>query len=148
MEVTASDTASLNKRLIREFVETWNQGDLRALSDFWSPELVHHARFCNHGRDDVLGITAAFMGAFPDLLFAIEDLVAEGEKVVVRLTVRGTHQDTFLGIPATGREVTCSLIQIVRIKNGKIVEHWGLTDELLLMEQIGLVPTEYLVAMS
>lgn len=136
-----------NKALIRSFIDTWNRGDLKGLAAFWAPSVIHHARFQSHGLEGILATNEAFMAAFPDLRFRIDDMVAEGDRVVTRLTCTATHEGSFLGIEPTGREVSCGMIQIARIADGKIVEHWGLTDELYLLEQVGMVPSEALTAM-
>jgi steroid delta-isomerase-like uncharacterized protein len=75
--------------------------------------------------------------SFPDLTITIEDLIAEGDKVVTRLTARGTHQGTFRGIAPTGRVVSWTGIRIFRIAEGKIVEHWANWDDLSLLQQLG-----------
>jgi steroid delta-isomerase-like uncharacterized protein len=82
----------------------------------------------------------ALRNAFPDLRLTIDDLIAQGEKVVFRLTVHGTHQGTFMGIPPTGKNVSISAIDIVRFVDDQIVEHWGLMDSLGLMQQLGVMP--------
>jgi C-1 hydroxylase len=137
-----------NKAIIRRFIDTWNSGDLEALSDFFAPDVVHHARSQKHGRESIKQINRAFHQAFPDLRYTIEDMVAEGDIVVTRLTARATHAGRFLDAAPTSRTIECALIEIARLRNGEIVEHWGLADELHLMEQVGLVPTGLLAAMS
>ena len=77
--------------------------------------------------------------AFPDLHLTIEDMIAEGDKVAMRSSWNGTHQGEFMGIPATGRRVTVSQIDISRIADGRMVEHWGQLDALGLMQQLGVV---------
>ncbi len=78
--------------------------------------------------------------AFPDLQIAVEDLIAEGDKVVARAMFRGTHSADFQGIPATGKQVSMQVIDILRIENGKIVERWGLSDQMGMMQQLGVMP--------
>ena len=75
--------------------------------------------------------------AFPDWHTTIEDLIAEGDKVVVRMMQRGTHQGTFFGLAATGKQVTVAGIAIFRLRNGQIVEEWLITDQLGAMQQLG-----------
>ena len=75
--------------------------------------------------------------AFPNWHTTIEDLIAEGDKVVVRMTQRGTHQGTFFGLAATGKQVTVAGIAIFRLRDGQIVEEWLLTDQLNAMQQLG-----------
>ena len=81
-----------------------------------------------------------FRAAFPDLQATIEDLIAEGHKVAVRGTLRGTHPGELLGIPPTGAQVTVPLIDINRIEAGKLVERWGEADMLGLLHQLGVIP--------
>jgi C-1 hydroxylase len=88
------------------------------------------------------------MKAFPDLNFRIDNLVAERDLVSTRMTARATHQAEFMGVPASGKEITCSVMGLIRISNGKIIEHWNVMDELHLLQQIGLIPDEYLAALA
>ena len=78
--------------------------------------------------------------AFPDLHYTVENVLAEGELAAGHVTVRGTHQGEFLGIAPTGREVTWSETHVGRYENGKLVEHWGNSDDLGIMQQLGAVP--------
>jgi predicted ester cyclase len=78
--------------------------------------------------------------AFPDLHFTIEDQIAEGDKVVNRVTARGTHLGDFRGIPPTGKQVTVAGITIDRIAGGKLVESWTSWDFLGILQQLGVVP--------
>lgn len=141
-------SAASNKELIRKYVETWNRGDLDELCQFWGPEMIHHTRGNDHGFEAVKNIVGGFMQAFPDLNFRIDDIVAEGDRVVTRMTARATHLGDYMGLPRTGKKINCAVLGIARLENGKIVEHWGVTDELAMMQQIGLLPDEYLVAMT
>jgi steroid delta-isomerase-like uncharacterized protein len=137
-----------NKDLVRRYIETWNRGDLEGMAEFWAPNMIHHTRSGSHGFREVVEIVAGFMEAFPDLQFEIEDLVAEGDRVASRMTAYGTHSGDYMGVPATGERVSCTVLGVARIEDGKLVEHWGVTDELHLMQQIGLVPDAYLAAMA
>jgi len=137
-----------NRDLIRRYIETWNGGDLDALTAFWSDDLVHHTRDRAHDRTAARAIVAGFMQGFPDLRFEILDIVAEGDRVATRLRAAATHRRDYMGVPATGRRIECELMAITRVVDGRIVEHWGITDELRLMQQIGLLPEEYLAAMA
>lgn len=84
---------------------------------------------------------APFTTAFPDVQTTIDDLIAEGDQVVARLTTRGTHRGAFQGLPATGRQVAFTSIAIWRIVSDRIVEHWIILDALGLLQQLGAVPT-------
>lgn len=78
--------------------------------------------------------------AFPDFHDTVEDLIAENDKVVLRVTCTGTHKGEFMGVPPTGKQVTVSAIAIYRFAGGKAVEHWNVTDRLSLMQQLGVIP--------
>jgi steroid delta-isomerase-like uncharacterized protein len=93
------------------------------------------------GRDGVKQYFDSIYEAFPDICFQIEDQIGEGDRVVTRWVAHGTHQGAFLGVPATGREVRLSGIDIDCIAGGKVVECWTNVDELGLMQQLGAVPT-------
>ena len=80
-----------------------------------------------------------FRQAFPDSYFTVEDMIAEGEKVATRKTFHGTHQGEFMGIPPTGQQVSMGLIDIVRIADGRVVEHWSMGDNLGMMQQLGVI---------
>lgn len=73
--------------------------------------------------------------------YTVEDMIAEGDKVAARATASGTHQGDFLGIPPTGKHATWSEIHIGRVVDGKFVEHWANSDQLGLLQQLGVVPT-------
>lgn len=137
-----------NKSLIRSYVETWNRGDLQKLSEYWSPNMVHHTRTKSHDLEEVKNIVGSFMNAFPDLRWRIDDIVAEGDRVVTRMTAQATNTGSYMGLPATGKKITCAVMGIARVDEGKIAEHWGVTDELAMMAQLGLLPEEFLAAMA
>jgi predicted ester cyclase len=80
------------------------------------------------------------LAGFPDLHVTIEDMIAEGDKVVTSFTTHGTQQGALGGIPPTGKQVAVSTIEITRIAGGKIAEDWGLDDRLGMLQQLGLAP--------
>lgn len=85
-------------------------------------------------------VFAILLRAFPDLHIAIEDVIAEGDRVVYRNTVTGTHQGTYMGVPPTGRVITWNEIFIVRVAGGRIAETWGVVDVAAQMRQLGMIP--------
>lgn len=92
------------------------------------------------GPEAVKQLLAMLHGAFPDLHIAVEDLIAEGDKVVVRNTVTGTHTGgEYLGLPATGKSVSYNEIFVLRFEHGRIAETWGVVDVLAQMKQLGVV---------
>src|SRR5215207_4124824 len=88
-----------NKEVIRDYVETWNQGDLNGLCTYWSSDMRHYTRTQSHDYEAVKGIVGNFMQAFPDLRFNIEDIIAEGDRVVTRMTARATNTGSYMGLP-------------------------------------------------
>jgi steroid delta-isomerase-like uncharacterized protein len=133
-------SAEDNKALVRRFVDEVQSGGNTDLID-----AICSAEFVNHSAPpglpaDLEGIkilTAMFRGAFPDSYFTVEDMIAEGDKVVTRKTFHGTHEGEFMGIPPSGRTVNVSLIDVVRISDGRVVEHWSVGDNLGMMQQLG-----------
>ncbi len=141
-------SVDINKTLVRDYVHTWNRGKIGDLPKFWAPEMIHHTRTQRQTVPEVQRVIAEFMSAFPDLQFEIDDMFGEGDRVVTRMTATATHRGSFLGCPPTSKKINCSVIGIARLADGKIVEHWGVTDELAMLAQLGLLPNEYLAGMT
>jgi steroid delta-isomerase-like uncharacterized protein len=133
------DNKALNRRFVEEVI---NQGNTDAIDELIDPGVVDHAAPPGFptGREGAKQFAAMMRSAFPDLHLTIEDMIAEGDKVVMRSTWSGTHEGEFMGIPATGRRVTVSAIDISRVADGRMVEHWEQSDALGLMQQLGVVP--------
>jgi steroid delta-isomerase-like uncharacterized protein len=133
------------KELVRRYSEQfWGAGDTAAADELFSHDLVDHAPAIPEqppGPQGQREALEAFRRAFPDLRVTTEDLVAEGDRVVLRWTARGTHKGDLGGIPPTGKEATLKGIDILRIENGRIAERWAEYDNLGLMQQLGVVPT-------
>jgi predicted ester cyclase len=132
-----------NKALVRRFVdEVQSKGNADLIDEICSAEFVNHSAPPGIPTDceGIKIVTAMFRGAFPDSYFTVEDMVAEGDKVATRKTFHGTHESEFMGIPPSGRTVTMGLIDIVRISEGRVVEHWSMGDNLGMMRQLGVVP--------
>ena len=136
-------SAEDNKALVRRFVdEVQSGGNIDLIDEVCSPGFVNHSAPPGIPADceGIKIVTAMFRGAFPDSYFTVEDMVAEGDKVVTRKTFHGTHEGEFMGIPPSGRAVSMGLIEIVRISHGKVVEHWSMGDSLGMMQQLGVIP--------
>ncbi len=136
-------SAEDNKALVRRFVdEVQSGGNIDLIDEVCSPGFVNHSAppGIPADREGIKILTAMFRGAFPDSHFTIEDMVAEGDKVVTRKTFHGTHEGEFMGIPPSGRSVSMGLIDIVRISEGRVVEHWSEGDSLGMMQQLGVIP--------
>ena len=133
-----------NKALFRRmFEEVINQGNISLIDELVAPDFVEHEELppgIPPGREAVKQMFTMFRGAFPDLNATIDDVIAEGDKVVARSTWSGTHKGEFMGIPPTGKSVSFGVIDIVRIAGGKFVEHWGQMDNMSMMQQLGVIP--------
>ena len=136
-------SAEENKALVRHFVdEVQSAGNIDVLDEICSPDFVNHSAppGVPSNCEGVKQLTVTFRQAFPDSYFTIEDMMAEGDKVATRKTFHGTHQGEFMGILPTGQQVSIGLIDIVRIADGRVVEHWSMGDSLGMMQQLGIVP--------
>jgi steroid delta-isomerase-like uncharacterized protein len=130
-----------NKASIRRFLMELDK-DLSAVGEFFSPDCVAHLPG-SHGpanREGFKQFVTSLYTAFPDLRHTVEDQIAEGDKVVTRLTARGSHQGSFQGVGPTGRQVAIRDIMITRIKAGQIIELWAQFDALGLLQQLGVLP--------
>jgi len=137
-----------NKATVRRLVEeVQNRHDPARMDAFFTPNFINHleAPDLSSEHNTVERAKIAFremFTAFPDLHVTIQDQVAEGDKVVTHKLFQGTHQGTFMGIAPTGRQITFAVIDILRLDNGKVVEHWAIQDRLALMQQLGILPVQ------
>jgi len=131
-----------NKALVQQFFEqVINLRNLAALDQFVSPNAVNHTVPAGmpQGPGQFLSL---HLNAFPDVQATVEDLLADGDKVVARVSYRGTQQGAFRGISPTGKQIAVMGINIFRIADGKMVEHWGLSDRISALQQLGAVPPQ------
>ena len=125
-----------NKAVIRRFVEeVQNQKDWAAFDELNADDFVNHSAPPGVPSDKEGG--RMYLGAF---LGAFDDMIAEGDQVVTKKTFTGTHTEDFNGIPPTGKRVTLQFADIMRVRDGKIVEHWNVIDQMSFMQQLGLIP--------
>jgi predicted ester cyclase len=129
-----------NKQVVRRFVDEYQSaGDERSFAELLHPDVVDRSRppGVAAGAEGVRQQFDAFRAAFPDFEATIHDQIAEGDKVVTRKVFRGTHEGELMGIAPTGRAVEIEVIDIVRVQDGRIVEHWNVVDRLGLLQQLG-----------
>ena len=126
------------------FEEVWNKGNLDALDKYLSPDFVQHDPAAPggevRGTDGMKLYIATFRNAFPDLRFAIDQIVAEGDYVAVRWTAAGTHKGSFMGIEPTGKYGTVTGMVLTRFADGKFAESYVSKDDLGMFQIIGKVP--------
>ena len=137
-------SAEANKAVARRyFEEVWGQGRLEVADELIAPHYVFHDPAdpaMPPGPAGAKQMVGAFRAAFPDLQVIVEDLIAEGDKVALRLRGRGTHRGAFAGVAPTGRSVTLTSVELLRLAGGKLVEHWDEFDTLGVLQQLGALP--------
>jgi steroid delta-isomerase-like uncharacterized protein len=129
-----------NVELVRASFEAFNSGDLDACVARLAPDLIINLAELSeplHGRDTWREGAALFRRALPDLHAEIEDIFASGDRVAVRLSMRGTHEGDYLGMPATGRPVSYVSHEFYRVEDGLIAEEWICSDTAGMLRQIG-----------
>ncbi len=128
------------KAVVRGVIDALNRGDLDAFTQLLAPDAVDRTPLPAQapGVEGWRRKWKMLYEAFPDVNLAIEECIAEGGTVATRYTMRATHEGEFLGIPPTGKEVEILLLDMIRVRDGKVVEHWGLFDQTALMEQLGV----------
>jgi steroid delta-isomerase-like uncharacterized protein len=135
--------AEENKALVRRVEDAWDSGKLDQLDECFASDFVSHSAM--PGTPGTLASAKEFhreavMKAFPDRRVEILDLVAQGDRVVVRARVTGTNKGGFMGVPPNDHPIDAEFISIYRVEDGKIAEHWAVNDGLTLMMQLGAIP--------
>jgi predicted ester cyclase len=121
--------------------EGFNRGNLDALDALFAPDFQEHqSGMIPPNLEGVKGAITYLRSVFPDLKLTIEDSVVQGDMVWARITARGTQRGPLMGRPPTGRTFAITVIDIARIVDGKMMEHWGVADRFHQMEQLGLLP--------
>jgi steroid delta-isomerase-like uncharacterized protein len=128
-----------NKDIVRRiYEEAINNHDLELLDNYILPDYVNHKN--PGGLEGVKQLFSMLFQAFPDLRVSVDSIGAEGDRVWVRTTMRGTQHGPFMGMPPSGRTFAVTTVNEARIENGKLVEEWGVTDTLAMWQQLGLIP--------
>jgi steroid delta-isomerase-like uncharacterized protein len=141
---SATEDLVRNKGVVRrQHTQVWSQGDLGAIDELYAPGFVCHFLVGPEwrGRVGVREQVTAHRRTFPDWTEEIEDIVAEGDRVVTRFRSSGTHRGEFQGIAPTGRRVTIAEVAVYCVVNGQIVEQWGFPDIAGLLRQLGTPDT-------
>jgi steroid delta-isomerase-like uncharacterized protein len=131
-----------NKAVVRRWFEAFNRGDFNA-----GAQVLHEGHVLHAPGGDARGpegwkeFARMYRTAFPDCELVIEELLADGDRVIIRFTARGTHGGVLAGIQATGRRVTVPSILICQVSNGKVIESWQTFDQLAMFQAIGTIPT-------
>ncbi len=133
-----------NKVLTRQLIEeVLNKGNMSRVDEIIAPNFVEHEELppgFPPGREAPQLLFTMLRRAFPDFKATIQQLIAEGDKVVFYMTWTGTQKGEFMGIPPTGKSISINVIDIIRITDGQAVEHWGVMDSMAMMQQLGVIP--------
>jgi steroid delta-isomerase-like uncharacterized protein len=134
-----------NKALSRRiWDQVFNERNLAVADELIAEDAVNHEGtppgIPERGPDNLRGVVTMLVTAFPDLHTAIDQVIAEDDKVVLQITSSGTHQGAFMGIPPTGRRFALRAVHILRIQDGKVAEHWAVRDDLGMLRQLGVAP--------
>ena len=135
-----------NKELVCQVIKQWNAvtGDVAKMHSlyekYYAPGFIYHdVSAGDMNREQTIQDMVTYLSAFPDINYSIDDILAEGDKTVIRCTIQATHKGTFMGIAATGKRIVVKEIEIDKIVGGKIVEAWGLSDSQGIMTQLGVI---------
>jgi steroid delta-isomerase-like uncharacterized protein len=143
-EEPSTTTSGDNEIVARRFGDdVWGNGDLQAADDVLAEHFIEHnpAPGQRPGREGHKQMLQLWRTAFPDLTLTVDDVFAAGDRAALRWTARGTHAAALLGMPPTGREVTLTGIDILRVVDGKIVERWGQFNGIEMLQQLGALPS-------
>jgi predicted ester cyclase len=135
-------TTFLKSKLDRIPLEIFNKGKLELVDELYAPEYVERTPQPGMAptREGLKQFVTSLRTAFPDIRYTIEDSIECGDRFVHRVTANGTMTGEFAGMPPTGKQATWTEIHIVRVANEHVVEHWGLTQELGMLVQLGVIP--------
>jgi steroid delta-isomerase-like uncharacterized protein len=133
--------SEINKALARRIIdEIFSRNNISSLEELISENVtVYDTDKELHGLDQLKKGIANLHGAFPDLHYTIEDMLADNDKIIIRCKGAGTHQGSFRGIPATGKKMNYTAIIIWRFDNGKMIDHWAVSDVYGMLQQLDVI---------
>ena len=136
-------SAEESKGIVRQFWGVWGEGNIELVDELLAPDYVNHSPATPElptGPDGVKGVVAMFRSGMPDLRVLVGDMIAEGDKVATRYTLEGTHEGELFGVPPTGQRLSIKSFTVERVSDGKIRDHWRVSDTLDMMQQLGIFP--------
>jgi len=131
-----------NKAVLEKLMSALNAKDVATMESIIADDFVDNDAMPGMapGKEGMIDMMRMFVGAFPDLNVVVDHWVAEGDLVAGVMTTEGTQTGEFMGMPASGKTFSVREMHMVRVANGKMVEHWGLSNELSMMQQLGFIP--------
>ena len=139
----SDSSADENKKVVSRYIEEFkNNANHGIVDELLTTNFVHHLKDPRlpPGPDAIKMLGQSIVAGFPDVHVTVEDLLADGDKVIERTTARATHTGEFIGIPPTGKQVVWTEIHIYRLEDGKIAELWSEIDLVILLSQLGAIP--------
>ncbi len=136
-------SAEESKATMHRYFGVFEQGNIDLLDELLAPDYINHTPATPDlptGPEGVKGVVSMFRSAIPDLRVVVEDMIAEGDKVATRYTLEGTHEGELFGVPPTGQRLSIKSFTAERVSEGKIREHWRVSDNLDMMQQLGVIP--------
>jgi steroid delta-isomerase-like uncharacterized protein len=131
-----------NRAVVRKFFAALDEQNMAAVEDLLAPNYrLHFDAMPEMDRQAGIGFFGAFLAAFPDIRHEVQDQLAEGDGVATRIVVSGRNQGEFMGMPATGKAIRVGAINLIRLNDAKIAEHWINADSLGMMQQLGAIPS-------
>jgi predicted ester cyclase len=137
VETPTSETIEQISRAVIE--RGFNHGDLEGLDAVVAPDMIEHQDGATSGIEGLRALITELRTAFPDLHLAIEDTATSGETAWFRIRSTGTNDGPLFGRPPTGRPIDITVIDVMRVEHGRMVEHWGVADRLAMLKQIGAI---------
>jgi steroid delta-isomerase-like uncharacterized protein len=144
-EPTAQPEAERNKAVVRRFIEEiQNNKNMDLFDELNAEDFVNLSAPPGMPSDRESGkmFLGGFLAGFPDSQVTVDDMIAEGDRVATKKTFTGTHTGDFMGIAPTGNRVTLQYVDILRLRDGQIIEHWLSMDQLSFMQQLGVIPAQ------
>ena len=132
-----------NRQVMEQFVEFINSGDLHIGKEIIDSNVIFYAPTSPeplHGFEGYIAVLDMMRGAMPDVNWTVEETIAEDDKVMMRFTMRGTQTQPFMGMPATGKSIQVTAMNIYQLKDGKIIREHGLPDLFSMLNQLGVLP--------
>ena len=141
-------SAQESKVTMRRYLDVYEQGNIELLDELLAPDYINHTPATPElptGPEGVKGVVSMFRSGMPDLKVVVEDMIAEGDKVATRYALEGTHEGELhegelFGVPPTGKQLSIKSITVERVSEGKIRDHWRVTESLDMMQQLGVGP--------
>jgi steroid delta-isomerase-like uncharacterized protein len=132
------------KSVLQRFYEGISAGNLGVIDELLADDFIEHEEFpgIEPTKEGVTQFFTVFRSAFPDLRLTAHEVVVEGDLLCVRGSMSGTHEGEFMGMPATGKRFEVDGFDMVRLRDGRMTEHWGVFDSLGMMQQLGAIPEQ------